>query len=334
MKKHVLCAFFIIIAGFIIFYNQKYNIGSITYLTTSYTTEKTSIVTCKSKDTYEESTLKIKCVDSLYKLTMGTFLADRYGNKGFLLNEYGDVTKTVQFEYYNICDIVESEGYIYVLFSYALNKCKVLKYDYSFNKIGESEDLDGVPRNIKIKDGKIYILTNNYFNSSRKAELISISSDMLKFVNKICIDSLVFAYYIDCDNDDLIIYGNSNEDIFNMCICFVKKSLEDYNFKEYAEPALWIKGVEKHNNSIYVTNDMSIIKLNSKYEITEIYYKPECIIIDAQIKNKLMYILCSNLDAGQSIIEILDLSTFKAIHSAVITVGLEEDFMVPSLLYI
>lgn len=319
----------VILGAFIL--NTRRN-ESYSYLTTSYSTEKTMMVSYTGEINQTEiDTFTVKCVEKIYDLEIGRLLADKYGNKA-LLTEGEPSTQNIEFEYFNICDVVEYENYIYVLFSPSLNTAKIVKYDVNFNPIDESKELQGDPRNIVIYDDTIYLLVNDYSDNGRKSIISSISIEEMGQTNSVTINSLVFVFHLAFHDGDLIAYGNTEEDNFSFGLSVFNTNLEEIDTRRYNYPALWVRKSITYSDYWFVLNDISIIKLDQAYETIDIYQKAGYIMVDAMMVEDTLYALIRNVEKNETVIELIDPESFETKDRISITKGLEEDYMVPTLL--
>lgn len=320
----------VILGAFIL--NTRRN-ESYSYLTTSYSTEKTVMVSYTGEINQTEiDTFTVKCVEKIYDLEIGRLLADKYGNKALLLTEGEPSSQNIEFEYFNICDVVEYDNYIYVLFSPSLNTAKIVKYDVNFNPIDESKELQGDPRNIVIYDDTIYLLANDYSDNSRKSIISSISIEEMGQTNSVTIDSLVFVFHLVFHDGDLIAYGNTEEDNFSFGLSVFNTNLEEIDTRRYNYPALWVRKSITYSDYWFVLNDVSIIKLDQAYETIDIYQKADYIMVDAMVVEDTLYALIRNVEKNETVIELIDPESFETKDRISITEGLEEDYMVPTLL--
>lgn len=294
------------------------------YLTTSYSADRTVIVGDGAIKSYP-----IKCVDTVYDLSIGRLLANKYGNQALLLHGEEPDIELLTFEYFDICDIKENNGYIYILFSFALNRCKIVKYDLSFNVVCESSDFQGVPRNIVVREDDMYLVVNDYDDSARKIVLSKISPITLTEISIVEIDSLTFAFYGEIIDDNVIIYGNTDEEEFAFGIGVYDKSLSYIDTLSYDTSALWVRKVIDYNGYQYILNDFSIIKMGSDYKLIGVFSKTDYLIIDAVVNEGLLYVLSSQTGSEVEI-DAIDTTTFTSVFKKRMSEGLEYDYMIPS----
>ena len=319
--------FFLCLIGSIIMiliFKDDYKYKNVSYLTTSYSKESTIIV---NNDSFVE--YPIKCVEKVYKLSVGNILADKYGNKALLLSGEEQTAKSITLDYCNIYDIKEYNGYLFILFSYAMNKCKVVKYDLTFNKICESVDLLGVPRNIVVFNEAVFLVANDYSNAKRRVTLTKLSTKHLESELEVEVNSLVFAFYIEENKNDIVVIGNISEADFSLGIVNYDEKLLKKNEMEFQTPVQWVRKVVVQDDYQYILNDLSIVKLNSNYELVQTFNKDGFIIIDMTINENYLYILCIN-DNADVFIDTIELKTFSSISSQQLTIGCDNDYMVPS----
>jgi hypothetical protein len=294
--------------------------NSFTIVASSYVDSSTSLYNYKGKNLVETSTYPIGGVESI-----------DYNNNRLMFNRYGDKVisnkNDDEFKLYKVkANPQQIEKYKekqYILYNEGVNLFSISIYDNDYNILKSSGNFSGYARNYLINNDIIYVLANVYEqNLNRSVGVYAIDIASLEVLSFTELEGLTFGFYMERFNNEIEIYGNSNEEAQDLAIyTYDLVDLKTNLLVKSDIKAMWVNKVIVVDNKKIILNQYSIISLDESGTLKkEFINKGSFIDFEYDKSDEIYYVLIGDFE--DSVFEVLKLKkNFEVIERIPLAVG-------------
>lgn len=168
----------------------------------------------------------------------------------------------------------------------------VKRYDEEFNITYSSDNIPGIAEQAIFFENEIYVLSVVYDSSNnRHVTMYIVNPDTFDVEEEILIPDLTMGFYFEVNQEELTIYGHQNENSDYLGISVYDLETKQITTTEITEDVMWISNIYHTDDSIFITNQYSVIKLNQNNEVVATYESDSVIKDFAYISENEIHIL-------------------------------------------
>ena len=168
----------------------------------------------------------------------------------------------------------------------------VKRYDEEFNITYSSDNIPGIAEQALFFENEIYVLSVVYDSSNnRHVTIYIINPDTFDVEEEILVSDLTMGFYFEVNQEELTIYGHQNENSDYLGISIYDIETKQIITTEITEDVMWINNIYHTDDSTFITNQYSVIKLNQHSEVVATYESDSVIKDFAYVSENEIYIL-------------------------------------------
>lgn len=311
MKLKSLLTLFILVAVVIVglftagFMNK--NSHDFTVLSTNYLDKKTDIQTYHNNSLVGYTSFPIGGVETIEYDDVDQFIFDKYGDE--LLEIENNITKNHKIKMEPLF-LEKYKDNIYALHNEGINSFSLAIYDHEFNSIDNSEEIPGFARKFVITGELIHVLANVYEqDGNRTVGIYTFDFENLRLKNFTELEELTYGFYIENNNGELVIYGNSDEKKKDLVVYSINLNSGEKTLRVKSEnKVMWVSKVLNLDNQKIMLNNFSIISMGIDFKNITVVYANDKTLIDFEYDevNKIFYLLSGNPEEDTFEVVILD----------------------------
>ncbi|MCM3744266.1 hypothetical protein M3193_08935 [Sporosarcina luteola] len=154
------------------------------------------------------------------------------------------------------------------------------------------------------------MLTNVYEeDGNRTVGIYTLDTENLLLKNFTELEDLTYGFYLENNNGELVIYGNSNEDEKDLTVYSIDLNTGKKTLRVKSEnKAMWVSKVLNIDKQKIILNNFSIITMSDNFENLKVAYANNRTLIDFEydVVNKEFYLLSGDPEENTFEVVILD----------------------------